>query len=116
MLRLKACRGDGAGFVPVLWRHVSSLVDNVWACGTHAEPNTIMVRASTEVDNQTSDNKQSDQENCRRHLSVSTLRLQAVRDELLIIEKQNSASPNHRTPKMLIAHTQTVIAAVYAAA
>ena len=35
-----------------------------------------------------------------------------AQDVLLMIEKKNSASPNHLTPKMLIAHTQTVIAAV----
>ena len=33
-----------------------------------------------------------------------------------MIEKKNSASPNHLTPKILMAHTQMVMAAVYAAA
>ena len=41
---------------------------------------------------------------------------QKAKDALLMSEKKNSASPNHFTPKILIAHTQTVIAAVYAAA
>lgn len=36
-------------------------------------------------------------------------------DLRLMMEKMNSDSPNHRTPKTLIAHTRIHTAAVYAA-
>ena len=37
------------------------------------------------------------------------------RYSLLMMEKTNSDSPNQRTPKMLMAHVQMQMAAVYAA-
>lgn len=70
-----------------------------------------MIGASTEVNDETSDNETGD-ENHWSHEREYFLIRRVHSDLHLMIEKKNSASPNHRTPKMLIMHTRTAMRAV----
>ena len=79
-----------------------------------------MLGASSEVNHEAGDDEDGDQEDCAGRAGVNTGALVASSDgtgaggddSLLMIENTNSDSPNHLTPKMLIRHVPTQIAAM----
>ena len=71
VLRRQAGRGDGAWVMPVLSNFVSKLAHEVHLRGAYAEPNSIMVGASAEIYDETRNDKEGNQENCPKHMSVS---------------------------------------------
>lgn len=73
VLRLESGRGDRTRIAPVLSRFVRMLAHDPNARRAYAEPNAVMVRASTEVYNKTCDDKQGYQENCSRPSSVNEI-------------------------------------------
>ncbi len=84
------------------------------------EAQSFLMRCTAKVDYQTRDDEEGDQDNCSNTIRSQKRRpLHVIRactwHSRLMIEKTNSDSPNHFTPKMLIAHAQMQMAAVYAA-